>query len=68
MGGCCFGSRLESKGETVFGILVAAGTLVVGTSGNGRVVVEVGRRKMWKRITDNFHWSITISTRVPTIH
>ena len=64
-GGCCFGIRLESKGETVFGILVAAGILVVGISGNGRVVVVVGRRNMWKRITDN--WNI-ITTVVATIH
>ena len=46
---------MESKGEIVFGILVAAGILVVGISGNGRVVVVVGSRKMWRRITVNFH-------------
>ena len=65
MGGCCFGIRLESNGETVFGILVTAGILVVGISGNGRVVVVVGRRNMWKRIRDN--WNI-ITTVVATIH
>ena len=52
---------MESNGETVFGILVTAGILVVGISGNGRVVVVVGRRNMWKRIRDN--WNI-----ITTIH